>query len=112
MIPPVETPWSHLIRFVSDHDDQVHFGDAIISDSFNLGSSHNQAVILQAKLIEGNPLSTDCVVHHDRVVSVKKLLGPLTPQMVSSVRCIGMNYASHGKYIITCIFPQFLFLQH
>jgi hypothetical protein len=97
MTSSLEAPWSHLIRFVSAHDDKVHFGDAILPDGFELGALHNQTSTLKAKLIAGQPLSADCIVQHDKVVSVKKLLGPLTPQMVPSVRCIGMNYASHGK---------------
>jgi hypothetical protein len=97
MPSPIETAWLHLIRFVSAHDDKIHFGDAIVADGFDIGALQNAPTTLKAKLIEGNPLSADCVVRHDKVVSVKTLLGPLTPKMVPTVRCIGMNYASHGK---------------
>jgi hypothetical protein len=97
MSSPIATPWSHLIRFVSAHDNEIHFGDAIVADDFDIGALQNASATLKAKLIEGNPLSEGCVVLHDKIVLVKTLLGPLTPQMVPTIRCIGMNYASHGK---------------
>jgi hypothetical protein len=34
------------------------------------------------------------------VVSVKKLLGPLTSETVPAVRCIGGNYLSHREHTI------------
>ncbi|OAP55013.1 hypothetical protein AYL99_10713 [Fonsecaea erecta] len=93
---PVEVPWSRLIRFVSAEDDDIHFGDAVVpSADFDVGDPKN-AQSLTAKLIEGNPLSPDCKVT-DKVVKVKKLLGPLTRDMVPALRCIGGNYRSHLK---------------
>jgi hypothetical protein len=107
MTSPIEAPWLHLIRFVSAHDDKIHFGDAILPDGHEIGAADSQPSILKAKLIIGDPLSADCIVQHDKVVSVKKLLGPLIPQMVPSVRCIGMNYASHGTYTQNAIIHLF-----
>ena len=93
----VNVPWSRLIRFVSAEDDQIHFGDVIVpSPDFDIGLPAN-ASSLRAKLITGDPLSSDCKVT-DQVVEVKKLLGPLTPGMVPAVRCIGGNYETHCKH--------------
>ena len=98
MSSPFDAPWLHLIRFVSAHDGKIHFGDAILADGLDISELHSSSTTMKAMLIEGDPLSADCVVLHNEIVSVKKLLGPLTPQMVPSIRCIGMNYASHGKW--------------
>ncbi|KIM92924.1 hypothetical protein OIDMADRAFT_184944 [Oidiodendron maius Zn] len=94
---PVATPWSRLIRFVSAHDNQTHFGDAVVpSHDFDIGITANQRE-LRAKLIRGDPLSANYEVLHDEIVQVKRLLGPLTPLMVPAVRCIGLNYAEHQQ---------------
>ena len=91
---PVPVPWSRLIRFVSAEDDLVHFGDAIASsDNFDIGTPLN-ASSLKARIIRGNPLKPDCQVT-DKIVAVKKLLGPLTSDTVPAVRCIGGNYEGH-----------------
>ena len=93
---PVEVPWKRLIRFISDEDGKIHFGDAIVpSPDFDIGAPQN-ASNLTAKLITGNPLSSECIVT-DQVVKVEKLLGPLTREMVPALRCIGGNYRSHRK---------------
>lgn len=90
---PVDVPWSRLIRFVGE-DEQIYFGDAIVPDAdFDVGAAINLPS-LKAKMITGNPLSTDCIVT-DKVMKVQKLLGPLTSSMVPAVRCIGGNYAAH-----------------
>ena len=93
---PVEVPWSRLIRFVSDDHDTIYFGDAILpSPDYDIGASENLSS-LSAKVITGNPLSPQCQVS-EKTVKVKKLLGPLTQDMVPALRCIGGNYISHRK---------------
>jgi hypothetical protein len=93
----VMVPWTRLIRFVSSHDNEVHFGDVILpSDDFDIGLAHEAGIELTARLIHGNPLSSTCEVLENRIVSVKQLLGPFTLDMVPAIRCIGLNYAEHG----------------
>ena len=90
---PVKVAWSRLIRFVGD-DGQIYFGDAITPNAdFDIGAAANLPS-LEAKIITGNPLSPDCIVT-EKVMKVRKLLGPLTSSMVPAVRCIGGNYAAH-----------------
>ncbi|OAP56445.1 hypothetical protein AYL99_09624 [Fonsecaea erecta] len=93
--PPSRVPWSRLIRFISAEDDQIYFGDAIVPDDadFDIGDPANHAS-LTAKVVTGDPLLPTCQVT-DRVLHVKKLLGPLTYKMVPCIRCIGGNYVSH-----------------
>lgn len=90
----VTVPWGRLIRFVSAEDDQIYFGDCIVpDDDFDIGLPQNLPS-LKAKIIAGEPLSSTCIVT-DKIVRVKKLLGPMTTKMVPSIRCIGGNYMSH-----------------
>jgi hypothetical protein len=88
----IQVPWSRLIRFVSD-DSNVHFGDANVLSSIDIGSTEYQkAGRLTAKLIEGDPLSSDCRVLESTILPVVKLLGPLPSNMIPSIRCIGLSY--------------------
>lgn len=93
-------PWSHLIRFTATGSNDVQFGDAVVdSEEADIGLSAKESK-LKAKLIKGDPLSPDCQVT-DEVVEVGKLLGPLTPRMVPSVRCIGLNYLKHSRSFLS-----------
>ncbi|KAH8703388.1 hypothetical protein BGW36DRAFT_393742 [Talaromyces proteolyticus] len=93
-------PWTHLIRFVSEHDDCVYFGDAILpADDYSIGAEDGSGVELKARLIHGNPFDRDCKVREDSIVKVKQLLGPLTPDTVPAIRCIGLNYADHASEV-------------
>ena len=97
---PFKVPWSRLIRFVSTEDGQTYYGDAVVpSNDFDIGLPANLS-LLKARVITGKPISADCEVT-DKVVSVKKLLGPLTSETVPAVRCIGGNYLTHREHTIS-----------
>jgi hypothetical protein len=93
---PIKVPWTRLIRFVADEDGQTHYGDAIVpNNDFDIGLSGNTSS-LKARLIEGdNPLDPSSCSLTTTVLTVRKLLGPLTKETVQAVRCIGGNYKSH-----------------
>ncbi|WZH46684.1 FAA_hydrolase domain-containing protein [Fusarium acuminatum] len=85
--------WSQLIRFL-DENDQVHLGDAVSESAQELKN------LLEAGNLTANELlGTDIfdTKPTGKVIQVKKLLGPLTPQDVPIIRCVGLNYAKHIK---------------
>lgn len=86
--------WSRLIRFMSEEDDCIHFGDAVLSPGIEGIYDVEEPLSLQARIITGNPLKKDYKVAK-KLTPVKRLLGPLTPELVPDIRCIGGNYASH-----------------
>ncbi|KAL6241691.1 hypothetical protein RBB50_011473 [Rhinocladiella similis] len=94
----IKTPWSRLIRFIAP-DDQIYYGDVVVGDNspdFDVGAvaTSKEPWLVEARVVEGNPLAENCKVT-DRIEVVKKLLGPLTKDTVSEIRCIGGNYAEH-----------------
>jgi hypothetical protein len=92
-----QVPWGRLIRFVSAEDDSICYGDAVVPNAdFDIGLPENLSS-LQARIITGDPLTADCTVT-DKIVRVKRLLGPLTYRQIPSVHCIGGNYLSHRTY--------------
>ena len=87
--------WSRLVRYENDSG-SAKYGEPIIGDS----SSNDIAYLArEGKLtvhvcdgesaLEAKPTS--------RVEKVERLLGPLVPQEVPIIRCIGLNYKSHSR---------------
>lgn len=74
------TEWKRLIRFVSG--DHTFYGDALSTS------------LKQARVIVGNPFE-DGYVFGD-VKPVHKLLSPIAPQDVKTVRLLGLNYRKHA----------------
>lgn len=90
--------WTRLIRFRAANG-SIYNGEPIVpSDSkttdvaelYNAGS-------LKAKVISGDDVFADSAKVTDQVEEVKELLGPLTPEQVPIIRCVGLNYMKHSK---------------
>ncbi|KAH7625218.1 hypothetical protein B0T09DRAFT_394076 [Sordaria sp. MPI-SDFR-AT-0083] len=92
----MKTAWQRLIRFVAT-DGRTLRGEPIMpSDEFDLGTTA-EATQLKARVIRGDDIydTTGATSITDEIVTVKKLLGPLTPADVPILRCIGLNYLAH-----------------
>jgi hypothetical protein len=93
--------WSRLIRFIAT-DGRVLRGEPIMpSPDFDLGLI-NEDTKLQAKVILGDDMYdiSGKTKVSDEIVTVKKLLGPLTAQDVDVLRCVGLNYAKHSALLL------------
>ena len=96
--------WNRLIRFVAT-DGRVLRGEPILPHpDFDLGKTTAKTA-LQAKVITGDDLydTKGSTKVSDEVVTVQKLLGPLTSADVDIMRCVGLNYAKHSKHLGTSI---------
>ncbi|KAF6830426.1 fumarylacetoacetate hydrolase family protein [Colletotrichum plurivorum] len=91
-------PWERLIRFVAD-DGRVLRGEPILPhDGFDLGDT-TEGTKLRAKVIVGSDIydTSGNLQVTDEIAVVKTLLGPLAPEDVPILRCVGLNYATHIK---------------
>lgn len=89
--------WQRLIRFVAT-DGRLLRGEPILpSPDYDLGNVTEDEK-LQAKVISGEDIydTTGKTKVTDEVVTVKKLLGPLSQGDVPILRCVGLNYAKHS----------------
>ncbi|MCJ1300620.1 hypothetical protein MMC08_003417 [Hypocenomyce scalaris] len=94
----MKVAWQRLIRFVAT-DGRILHGEPILpSPEFDIGKVTEKDA-LKAKVIEGADLydTTGATKVTSEVVTVKRLLGPLTPADVPIIRCVGLNYAKHIK---------------
>lgn len=91
-------PWNRLIRFVAT-DGRVLRGEPILpTPDFDLGQT-DERTNLQARVIIGDDIydTTGKTRVSEEVVTVQTLLGPLEPNEVDILRCVGLNYATHSK---------------
>ena len=68
------------------------------SPDFDLGLVTSETQ-LKARVIEGDNLydAAQSIVTEE-IVTVEKMLGPLTPKDVPILRCVGLNYAKHSEH--------------
>ena len=91
------TNWDRLIRFVSTDGRELRGEPILPSADFDVGTT-TEETDLTAKVIDvanGDIFSVDTKVT-DEVVTVKKLLGPVTTDEVPIIRCIGLNFIKHS----------------
>jgi hypothetical protein len=89
------TAWDRLIRYVSAKDGKVRYGEPIVSEEKPDIDALALSGDLKVKILDGaGPFEAKPTGEED---SVKQLLGPLTPEDVPIVRCIGLNYKAHSK---------------
>lgn len=89
------TSWDRFVRYISDKDGKVRYGEPIVSDSKPDIDQLAQDGKLEVKVLEGpNPLEAQPTGEHDKV---KQLLGPLTAKDVPIIRGVGLNYKTHSK---------------
>lgn len=95
---PIPVPWKGLIRFVADEDGQIYCGKPVVSnDGFDLGYV-GKADGLEVQVIEGpNAFDPSGCTITPAIFTIRRLHGPLTPESVPTVRCIGGDYMNHCK---------------
>ncbi|KAK6211408.1 hypothetical protein QIS74_10672 [Colletotrichum tabaci] len=92
----MSVPWKRLIRFVAN-DGRVLRGEPILPhEGYDLGDTTEETK-LKANVVVGSDIydTSGKTRVTDEVVVVKKLLGPLAPEDVPILRCVGLNYATH-----------------
>lgn len=89
------TTWDRLVRFVSSSDGEAKYGEPILDSA-----DADVAALARDGKLEVNVFSGDDALSAQPTGSkdkVKTLLGPLRPQEVPIIRCIGLNYKTHIK---------------
>ncbi|KAI8665758.1 Fumarylacetoacetate hydrolase [Fusarium keratoplasticum] len=86
--------WTHLIRFISEEDGQIHLGEVDAQQFPDVGLATLKGEKITAKLIQGSVY--DGVVT-DKTMHVSRLLSPIGIEDVPIIRCLGLNYRDHAK---------------
>ncbi|KNG80909.1 fumarylacetoacetate hydrolase [Aspergillus nomiae NRRL 13137] len=86
--------WAHLVRFISEEDGQIHFGEVDPSRYPDVGIAILNGERVAVKLIKGSIFDgtvTDTTVH------IARLLAPIGMEEVPIIRCLGLNYRDHAR---------------
>lgn len=90
--------WNRLVRYVSAKDGIIRFGEPILaSDDADIDQLASEGS-LRVKVFEGATPLTARPSPHAEEEQVGTLLGPLAPEHVPILRCVGLNYRTHSEY--------------
>ena len=91
--------WDRLIRFIAADGRELRGQPILPSPDFDMGTTTEETK-LQANVIavKNNDIFDANTQVTDEVVTVKRLLGPLTQDEVPIIRCIGLNFIKHSTY--------------
>jgi len=84
--------WTHLIRFVAEEDEQIHFGQ-LQDTSRDIGKDSVDGVPIKAYKIIGDIYNGKIT---DKIYTVRRLLSPVTREQCNYIRCMGLNYRDHA----------------
>jgi len=91
---PIRTQWSRLIRFVAAETSRIHIGEPVDA-SVDVGLAAFEGKPIKAYEIIGSALDSAAQVSSN-VLTVAKLLSPLSNEEIKVVRCLGLNYSDHA----------------
>ncbi|PPQ67576.1 hypothetical protein CVT25_012070 [Psilocybe cyanescens] len=91
---PIKTQWSRLIRFVAAETSRVHIGEPV-NAGLDVGLAALEGKPIKAYEIIGSALDPAASVSKN-VLTVSKLLAPLSNEEIKVVRCLGLNYSDHA----------------
>lgn len=90
--------WDRLIRFIATDGRELRGEPILPSAGFDVGTT-TEDTALKAKVIEvqSGDVFDPATKVTDEIVTVKRLLGPVTTDEVPIIRCIGLNFIKHSN---------------
>ncbi|EAW15392.1 fumarylacetoacetate hydrolase family protein [Aspergillus fischeri NRRL 181] len=86
--------WTHLVRFVAKEDNHIYLGQVDCRQWPDVGLAVFQGEQVKVQLVRGSIY--DGVVT-DTVLTIKRLLSPISMEEIPIVRCLGLNYRDHAR---------------
>ncbi|KAG1906849.1 uncharacterized protein F5891DRAFT_999019 [Suillus fuscotomentosus] len=87
----ISTQWARLIRFVAAETAQIHIGQPV-DPRLDVGLAAWNKQTIRAYEISGSTLDPASRVTSN-ILTVEKLLSPLSREEMKVVRCVGLNYS-------------------
>ncbi|KAM5346010.1 hypothetical protein ACJ41O_011871 [Fusarium nematophilum] len=85
--------WSRFVKFL-DENDHIRLGDVVVDSTEDFVNLLRAGKLTARELIGQDLFSARST---GRILQVKELVGPLDPENVPILRCVGLNYAKHIK---------------
>ncbi|KAI1075418.1 fumarylacetoacetate hydrolase [Whalleya microplaca] len=88
--------WNRLIRFVAQQDGNEYIGEPI-DENLDIGDALASSEIVSVRVLSGTSALELEAEPTSTVLTVQRLLPPLSRAEVGTIRCIGLNYRNHAK---------------
>ncbi|KAK5107153.1 hypothetical protein LTR62_001678 [Meristemomyces frigidus] len=85
--------WTHLIRFISVEDHEIHLGQ-LVDTTRDVGIDSFNGIEIKAYCIRGTMFDGEVT---DQTLTVKQLLSPVSKDECNYIRCLGLNYKDHAQ---------------
>ncbi|KAI8938458.1 hypothetical protein NX059_004351 [Plenodomus lindquistii] len=92
----IATSWNRLVRFIANEDSLEHIGEPIDAKS-DIGAALASGSEVKVRAFTGSSVLAPDTHPTSSILSVSKLLPPLSRSEVGTIRCIGLNYRKHAK---------------
>ncbi|TPX12398.1 uncharacterized protein E0L32_006810 [Thyridium curvatum] len=92
----VSTRWNRLVRFVAKEDDREYVGEPE-DNALDIGAALALDQPVSVRVFTGSSALDLSAEPTDKVLTVGRLLAPLTADEVGTIRCIGLNYRNHAR---------------
>ncbi|KAK6205719.1 hypothetical protein LQW54_008299 [Pestalotiopsis sp. IQ-011] len=90
------TNWERLVRFVAAEDNQEYIGEPTNAD-LDIGAALASSQTVSVRVFSSNSALDLSAEATSKVLTVSRLLPPLSSREVGTIRCIGLNYRNHAR---------------
>ncbi|KAI0144824.1 fumarylacetoacetate hydrolase [Pestalotiopsis sp. NC0098] len=92
----VSTNWERLVRFVAAEDNQEYIGEPIDAD-LDVGVSLASSQTVSVRVFSSSSALDLSAEATSKVLTISRLLPPLSSREMGTIRCIGLNYRNHAR---------------
>ncbi|KAK7746107.1 hypothetical protein SLS62_009567 [Diatrype stigma] len=90
------TKWGRLVRFIAEEDGQEHIGEPVDEDQ-DVGAALAASEPVAIREFTGTSALDLTAEPGPRVLTIRRLLPPLSRSEVGTIRCVGLNYRNHAR---------------
>ncbi|KAJ9133848.1 Fumarylacetoacetate hydrolase [Pleurostoma richardsiae] len=91
----VSTSWNRLVRFIAKEDGMEYVGEPV-DPSLDVGAALASSRDVEVIVFSGSSALDLLAKPTTRVVTICRLLPPLSQAEVGTIRCVGLNYRKHA----------------
>ncbi|KAF2850336.1 fumarylacetoacetate hydrolase [Plenodomus tracheiphilus IPT5] len=88
--------WSRLVRFVAREDGIEHVGEPLDGD-VDVGAAIASGLEVRVRAFTGSSVLSPDIHPTSTILTISRLLPPLSAAEIGTIRCIGLNYRKHAK---------------
>ncbi|GAA5901884.1 fumarylacetoacetate hydrolase family protein [Sporobolomyces salmoneus] len=91
--------WTKLIRFMAEEDGKIYYGDCLTQGDIGLLYSRGDRIEAHPLVLaspSSSPFDSSSQIDTSRTLTVRKLLPPLSREIITTIRGLGLQFAPPG----------------